>query len=60
MQLTKEQVQRFIEINSEVPEFNNYSDSENAEIASGVANYYLTLFKIYRKLEKEGSGTNPG
>ena len=54
MQLTKEQIQRFIEINSEVPEFNKYSESEKVEIANGVANYYLTLFKIYQRLEKDG------
>lgn len=53
MQLTKEQVQSFVEINKGIPEFDKCSEEEKIEIANGVANYYLTLFKIYHTLEKK-------
>ena len=49
MELTQEQINRFIEIHKEHPEFENYSEAEIREIANGVANYYLTLFRIYQK-----------
>lgn len=53
MQLKQEQIDRFIEIHKEYPEFEKYSETEIREIANGVANYYLTLFRIYRKSEKD-------
>lgn len=52
MELTPEQIAKFIEINKGLPGFEKYSEAEIKEIANGVANYYLTLFKIYQKLER--------
>lgn len=54
MELTQEQIKRFIEIHKGYPEFEKFSETEIREIANGVGNYYLTLFKIYRRSEKEG------
>lgn len=54
MELKPEQIQRFIDLHKNMPGFERYSDTEIREIANGVANYYLTLFKIYQRLEKEG------
>lgn len=54
MQLKPEQIKQFIELHKNLPGFEKYSDAEIIEIANGVANYYLSLFKIYRRLEKEG------
>lgn len=54
MELKPEQIKQFIELHKNVPGFEKYSDGEIREIANGVANYYLSLFKIYRGLEKEG------
>lgn len=49
MELTPEQIKKFIEIHKGHPEFEKYSETEIREIANGVANYYLTLFKVYRR-----------
>ena len=54
MQLKPEQIKQFIELHKNLPGFEKYSDAEIREIANGVANYYLALFNIYRRLEKEG------
>lgn len=54
MELKPEQIQRFVELHKNVPGFEKYSEKEVREIANGVANYYLTLFKIYQRLKKEG------
>jgi hypothetical protein len=54
MELTQEQIDEFIYINKKIPGFEKYTDDQVKENANGVANYYLTLFKIYRRLEKEG------
>ena len=53
MELKPDQIQKFIELHRDCPEFKNYSDDEIREIANGVANYYLTLFKIYQRLKAE-------
>lgn len=50
MELTKEQIDRFVEINKGLPGFEKYSQTEIWEIANGVANYYLTLVSIYTEL----------
>jgi hypothetical protein len=54
MEFTKEQVEGFIKIHKGYPEFKKYTEAEIREIANGVANYYATLFRIYRRLKKEG------
>ena len=53
MELKPEQVNKFIELHKDLPEFKRYSEAEVREIANGVANYYLTLFKIYQRLRSE-------
>jgi len=45
MELKQEQVEKFKEIHKD-------SEKEVVEIANGVANYYLTLFKIYQRIKK--------
>ena len=52
MELTQEQINKFIEIHKGHPEFEKYSEAEIREIANGIANYYLTLFKAYMDLKK--------
>lgn len=59
MDLQKEQIEQFKEIHKDFEDFKNYSEEEISGIANGVANYYLTLFKIYQRLKKESSGTSP-
>ena len=52
MELKQEQVEKFKEIHKDHVDFENYSEKEVVEIANGVANYYLTLFKIYQRIKK--------
>ena len=40
MELTQEQINRFIEIHKGHPEFERYSEAEIREIANGTANYF--------------------
>ena len=53
MELKPEQIKRFIELHKDCPDFKNYSEDQVREIANGVANYYLTLFKIYQRIKRE-------
>jgi len=53
MQLKPEQIKKFIEIHKDFPDFQNYSEEQMIEIANGVANYYLTLFKIHQRIQKD-------
>ncbi len=59
MELRQEQINKFKEIHKDHVDFENYSEQEVAEIANGVANYYLTLFGIYQRLKKEEKNTLP-
>ncbi len=52
MELRQEQINKFKEIHKDHVDFGNYSEQEVAEIANGVANYFLTLFKIHQRLSK--------
>lgn len=52
MELKHEQIHKFKELNSECESFKNYSEKEKEEIANGIANYYLTLFKIHQRIKK--------
>lgn len=56
MQLKPEQIKKFIELHKDCEGFDNYSDEQKAEIANGVANYYLTLFNIHQRIRKENKG----
>jgi flagellar assembly factor FliW len=53
MELRPEQIQKFIDLHKGIPGFEKYSGAEIREIANGVANYYLSLYKIYRRIQKE-------
>lgn len=53
MELQQEQIDKFKEIHKDHVDFENYSEKEVAEIANGVANYYLTLLKIYQRIKKD-------
>jgi len=59
MQLRQEQINRFKELHKDLEGFDKYSESEIKEIATGVANYYLTLYKIHKRHRIEGK-TLPG
>lgn len=52
MELKPEQIKKFIEINEDLAGFENYTEDQVREIANGVANYYLTLFKIHQRIKK--------
>ena len=52
MELKPEQIKKFIEINENLVGFENYTEDQVREIANGVANYYLTLFKIHQRIKK--------
>ena len=52
MELKQEQIDKFIELHKDFEDFKKYSDAEIREIANGVANYYLTLFKIQQRIKK--------
>ncbi len=58
MELKPEQIRKFIELNKDIPEFKNYSESEMKEIANGVANYYLSLFNIAQRIKREATNLN--
>ncbi len=57
MELKQEQINKFKEIHKDCPEFNQFSETQIAEIANGVANYYLSLFKILQRIKKEEGET---
>ncbi len=54
MELSSEQIDKFKEIHKGLEDFNKYSEDEIREIANGVANYYITLYKIHQRINKEG------
>jgi hypothetical protein len=54
MELTNEQIQQFKELHSS-GELDGLSEFEICEIANNVANYFLTLFSIKQRIEKERS-----
>ena len=53
MELKPERIKEFKELHKDFPEFAKYSEDQIKEIANGVANYYLTLLKIYKRIKKE-------
>jgi len=52
MELKPEQINKFIELHKDCVGFENYSEKQVREIANGIANYYLTLFKIHQRITK--------
>lgn len=59
MELKPSQVQKFKELHKDLEGFDKYTEDEIREIANGVANYYLTLFRIYQRVKKENGGIDP-
>lgn len=53
MELKPERIQEFIELHKGCEGFDKYSEDQVREIANGVANYYLTLLKIYQRIKKD-------
>lgn len=53
MELKQKQINKFIELHKDCKDFDNYSEEQKREIANGVANYYLTLFNIYKRIKKD-------
>jgi hypothetical protein len=53
MELKQKQIDRFIELHKDFPDFKNFSEEQVREIANGVANYYLTLFNIHKRTKKD-------
>lgn len=53
MELKQEQINKFKELHKGCAGFEGYSEEEVAEIANGVANYYLALFKVHQRIKKE-------
>jgi len=53
MTLKPEQFNKFIELHKDFTNFMCYSDDQKKEIANGIANYYLTLFKIQQRIIKD-------
>jgi len=49
MELKPEQLHKFYEINKGCTEFESLTEDQKREVANGVANYYLTLFKIQQR-----------
>ena len=54
MELKPEQINKFIELNKDVEGFECLSEKQKKEIANGVANYFLTLFKIHQRVKNGG------
>lgn len=57
MELKPEQIKKFIQIHKNCAGFENYSEEQKTEIANGMANYYLTLFKIHERINNEDKDT---
>lgn len=53
MTLKPEQFNKFIELHKDYKDFMCYSDDQKVEIANGIANYYLILFKIQQRIRKD-------
>jgi hypothetical protein len=53
MELSSEQINKFKEIHKDFEDFSKYSEEEVIEIANGVVNYYLTLYKIHQRIQKD-------
>ena len=53
MELTRDQIKKFKELHTPHGGLGGYTDEEITEIANGVVNYYLTLLKVRRRVERE-------
>jgi hypothetical protein len=54
MELKPEQIEKFRQLHSDIPgSEERYSEEQVVQIANGVANYYLTLFNIHKRISKD-------
>ena len=53
MELKPEQIDKFKKIHQKDGGLESYSEDQIKEIANGMANLYLALFDIYRKIKKD-------
>ena len=53
MELTQAQIDKFKEIHESCGGLEGYTDEQIREIATGVANFYLTLFQIQQRKNRE-------
>jgi hypothetical protein len=52
MQLKPDQIRRFKDLHKN-HELDGYTEDEISELANGVANIYLTLYRTYQRVERE-------
>jgi hypothetical protein len=55
MQLTPSQIKHFKDLHRD-HELDEYTEDEIREIANGVANIYLTLYRAYQRIRFEEEG----
>ena len=53
MELTPQQIEEFKKLHKPYGGLEGYSEEQIREIANGVANYYITLFNIYKRIKRE-------
>jgi hypothetical protein len=53
MELKPEQIEKFRQIHNGIPGFDRYSEEQVVQIANGVANVYLTLYNIHKRIRKD-------
>ncbi len=59
MELNNEQVKKFVEIHKPYGGLGDLSEIQIRQLAQGLANYYLVLFNIHKRIEREnGYGNN--
>lgn len=57
MELKPEQINKFKELHKDVAGFEDFSEEQINEIANGVANYYLNLFKVHQNINKQNNNS---
>ena len=58
MQLSDEQITRFKKLHEPYGSLEGYTEDQIREIANGVMNFYLSLFKIYQRIKHEENNGN--
>jgi len=53
MELKPNHIKEFKELHKDCGGLGEYSEDQIREIANGVANYYITLFKIQQHIKKK-------
>jgi hypothetical protein len=58
MELTEEQINKFIALHKPYDDLGDLTEAQIRNLAQGVANFYLALFKILNKSKANLYGTN--